>query len=118
MSIDSLLSRLKKLKKTSPRTWLACCPAHEDRNPSMSVRLTEEGKTLLYCFAGCSSLDILGAVGMSIDELFDEPLQHSAKHIRGTKGFPRDALKLLQTEIMIVLLSAFELKKGKRLSQV
>jgi len=32
--------------------WIARCPAHEDRNPSLSIRETG-GKILVHCHAGC-----------------------------------------------------------------
>lgn len=117
MSIDSLLSRLSKVKKTSNSTWLACCSSHEDRSPSLSVKQSDDGRILVYCFAGCSTDDVLGAVGLTMDDLFDQPLFHKAKPIRGTKVFPRDVLEALRTEIMIVAITAFELRKGKALSE-
>jgi hypothetical protein len=33
---------------------MACCPAHDDRNPSLSVRRAPDGRVLVHCFAGCS----------------------------------------------------------------
>lgn len=44
------------------------CPAHDDRNPSLSVR---PGRTrlLLHCFAGCEAADILRA--LASDRLID-----------------------------------------------
>lgn len=38
------------------------CPAHEDRLPSLTWRITSTGKLLLHCFAGCSWDEILKAV--------------------------------------------------------
>ena len=37
------------------------CPAHEDRDPSLSVRLGERA-ILFKCFAGCSSTEVLRAL--------------------------------------------------------
>ena len=33
--------------------WMAHCPAHEDRTPSLSIRDTAGGKVLVHCHAGC-----------------------------------------------------------------
>lgn len=39
----------------------ARCPAHDDRNPSLSIRNGEAGTLLLHCFAGCAYHDIRSA---------------------------------------------------------
>ena len=119
MAIDSLLSRVKGLKKTSSATWMCKCPSHQDRLPSLSIRLAEDGRVLVNCFGGCSVDDVLGAVGLEMTDLFDDgPLYHRAKPLKGAKVFPRDVLKLLRTEIMIVAISSFDLRKGKALNAV
>ena len=33
--------------------WIAKCPAHDDRNPSLSIGVGRNQKILLYCFTGC-----------------------------------------------------------------
>jgi hypothetical protein len=38
------------------------CPAHEDRSPSMSWRLADDGRALVHCFAGCTFAEIVAAV--------------------------------------------------------
>jgi DNA primase len=53
MKVDAFLDKLTKVKRTGNGTWLACCPAHEDRSPSMSVRELDDGRVLVHCFAGC-----------------------------------------------------------------
>ena len=48
--------------------WIARCPAHNDRHPSLSIA-ERDGKLLVYCHAGCSqkatwdSLRRMGLVG-------------------------------------------------------
>jgi hypothetical protein len=37
---------------------LCCCPAHDDRRPSLSVRQSHKG-ILVHCFAGCEPADVL-----------------------------------------------------------
>jgi putative DNA primase/helicase len=33
--------------------WTACCPAHDDHTPSLSIRDAGDGKVLVRCHAGC-----------------------------------------------------------------
>jgi hypothetical protein len=47
--------------------WIACCPAHDDRNPSLSLSTGKDGKVLLRCHAGCNQaqvIDVLRARGL------------------------------------------------------
>jgi len=41
--------------------WLACCPAHEDRHPSLSIKVADD-RLLLHCFAGCDYRDLRQAL--------------------------------------------------------
>ncbi len=60
ISITDFVSRLNRATG-GPVQWTACCPAHEDKSPSLSVRDAGD-KILFHCFAGCSGEDILGAL--------------------------------------------------------
>lgn len=46
------------------------CPAHNDKAPSLSVRPGTGGAVLLKCFRGCELADILGAGGLSWQDIF------------------------------------------------
>lgn len=48
---------------------MACCPAHDDKNPSLSIREGENGKVLLKCFAGCLNTAICAAIGLTMSDL-------------------------------------------------
>jgi putative DNA primase/helicase len=50
----------------------AQCPAHEDRDPSLSIGQGNDG-AVLHCHAGCDTDAVLEALGMSAADLFDEP---------------------------------------------
>lgn len=56
----------------------ACCPAHEDHDPSLSVDY-QRGRVLLHCHAGCDAQDVLAALGLGWEALFDEPPDHDVK---------------------------------------
>jgi putative DNA primase/helicase len=42
--------------------WVARCPGHDDKTPSLSIRDADDGKLLVYCFAGCASEEVIGAL--------------------------------------------------------
>ena len=63
MTADELVARLEGARERGPGRWSARCPSHDDKSPSLSVREGDEGTVLLHCFAGCSALDICGAIG-------------------------------------------------------
>ena len=41
--------------------WMACCPAHEDRTPSLSI-CDGEDKVLVHCHAGCEQDQVIAAL--------------------------------------------------------
>jgi hypothetical protein len=68
--VERLLQGLHKVRRTGPATWLACCPAHEDRSPSLSVKEGDDGRVLLHCHGGCTVHEVTGALGMTLADLF------------------------------------------------
>jgi 5S rRNA maturation endonuclease (ribonuclease M5) len=68
MYISEFLPLLNGAKK-SGEGWIARCPAHDDKTPSLSVS-NGAGKILLKCHAGCSLNSILAALGLNAQELF------------------------------------------------
>ena len=68
-SVDRVLDRLERVRR-SGEGWLACCPAHDDREPSLSVAIGDDGRVLLTCFAGCSPEEILAKLGLEWADLF------------------------------------------------
>lgn len=69
MNVYPILDRLEKVKQVKPDSWLACCPAHDDRSPSLAI--TDKGdRALLHCYAGCTFDEIRAALGMQSHEFF------------------------------------------------
>ena len=45
-------------------------PAHDDEKESLSIGIGDGGRVLLNCHAGCSSEDILAAMGLTMRDLY------------------------------------------------
>lgn len=65
-TINGILTRLDGVTK-SGSGFLALCPAHDDRNPSLTIMQGNNGRPVLYCHAGCEFDAIITAIG------FDRP---------------------------------------------
>lgn len=48
--------------RRSGRGWVARCPAHADRHPSLSITEAPSGKVRLKCFAGCPATNVFAAL--------------------------------------------------------
>jgi hypothetical protein len=53
--------------------FMACCPAHNDRHPSLSVNLGYENRILIHCFRGCTFKEVLKALGLPPSAMFTSP---------------------------------------------
>ncbi len=89
MTIEEFLSRLKGVVETGAGRWSACCPAHDDSNPSMSVTAGDNGGILVHCHAGCTPEAIVGALGLKMRDLMkDSPDRPKAKTTGGGEVLP------------------------------
>lgn len=81
MTESDLIARFQSAKKTGKNTYQACCPAHKDKNPSLSIAITHE-KILLHCHAGCSPEQVVQAIGLQMSDLFfDKPIRKTKNRI-------------------------------------
>jgi len=113
---DMLLPRLDKVREMAPGRWMARCPAHEDRSPSLSIRQADD-RLLIHCFAGCAAEDVLTAVGLTFEDLFDEPLaaRERACH-RAARNIKEPRRDPLEIERSILRIAQADLEAGKELS--
>ena len=75
---ERLEKRAREIVEALDGTWsrsrgMCCCPAQDDRTPSLSVTIGVRA-ILFHCFAGCSNEAVLASldrVGVKAAELFD-----------------------------------------------
>ncbi len=114
--MSTLLDRLDGVKQTGPSRWIARCPGHDDRSPSLSIRELEDGRILIHDFGGCSATDVLAAVGLEMSDLFPEPLDHRLRPNR-SRIPAGDLLELIDHEALAVGLIAGQFMESGTLNE-
>jgi putative DNA primase/helicase len=85
--IDRVLDAVGYDGQRNGKHFKALCPAHDDRNPSLSVTEAANGKVLINCFGGCSLESVLGAMGLQKSDLFpDDPTRRNGHSERKPKA--------------------------------
>ena len=86
MTAEILLAQLEKHKEIGKSRWVAVCPAHQDRTPSLHIEEKSDGVVLIHCKAGCGAADVLEAVNLPFSALFPE--DHYSQ--RSRRYIPKD----------------------------
>lgn len=95
--IDAVLERLDKVRK-SGNGYVACCPVHGDKNPSMSVT-EKDGRVLCYCFAcGATGVEVAEAIGLPISVLFEGEFVKTSLSRKDKEDLAMDRMVLTFTE--------------------
>ncbi len=107
--IDGFISGLEKVRRSGEGKYLACCPAHDDRSPSLAIKHTD-GKILLHCFAGCSVHEVVGALGMELSDLMPDNLtyQKGSKPSKFSKYELFDRVVFESTILLVAIRQLFD----------
>lgn len=82
-AMERVLSSLKGVKPAGQGRWMAKCPAHDDREASLSLKVGTDGKALMRCHAGCDTPAIVTAIGLKMADLFPEGSKPANGHTNG-----------------------------------
>lgn len=95
---------------------MARCPAHQDRNASLSVTEFKDGKVGLHCFAGCTTGEVCQAIGLSIRDLFpDSPERPRNKTVRRSINISTvEAMAFISHEADILAIVGNDIKCGRK----
>lgn len=70
--INEILSHFQHVERRGDGKYQCRCPAHSDKEASLSISQGRNGKILLHCHAGCKTEDILASVGLSMSDINGE----------------------------------------------
>jgi hypothetical protein len=102
MSAESLARALSGRKAGA--AWMARCPVHDDREPSLSITDARNGKVLVRCHAGCDQRDVIAALRArgAWDADARRPTRFSCKPYRPLPAEPDgDAIKRTEAALAI-----------------
>lgn len=114
MIADRLLTRLDRVRQTGSNQWSACCPAHNDRSPSLGIKELADGRVLIRCHAGCNADEIVSAVNLSLSDLY--PPRMAEQHYRGRRErliTATQGLAIVANETLVAAIIASDIAKGK-----
>lgn len=116
MRADELVGRLQKVRARGRDQWMACCPAHQDKRASLSIKGEAGGRILLHCFGGCDPDDVLGALGLTFADVMPERLTDCAPSKRLVIA-PADALRILRREMTLVGIVASDMLAHREVTE-
>ena len=108
MNVDEIADRLEHKRRSGKGGYIARCPAHNDRSPSLSITPGDDGRVLIHCHAGCPPLDVLAAIGLDWADVFEED-----REIR-SGGRARHSVETVDG--LIIEIAEADIAAGRRLS--
>ena len=99
MNAQDVLDRLEKVTGGKGK-WMACCPAHQDKSPSLAVTEADD-RVLVHCFAGCDTQDVTAAIGLNVADLFYNKLAGAEMTERKRQRF-EEVLKSERIQVAII----------------
>ncbi len=118
VGLDGLLGRLDRVQR-SGQGWRADCPSGHRTRSTLSIAQGDGGGVLLHCFAGCSTGDVLAALGLTLHDVMPERLadptqaERRAARDRFRLASVQAAAGVLAAEAYLVELAAFDLLAGR-----
>lgn len=121
--VGTLLERLNGVRRSGAGRWIALCPAHKDRRPSLSIREGDTGAALAHCFAGCSVSEVAAAVGLDLSDLFPRSLDvsYDINELRKQRRFVSSSTALiarLEVDVLLVHVCLADIAAGKEIRPV
>lgn len=113
VNIDIVLDRLSKVRGNGKDRWMACCPAHDDKSPSLAIAQQTDGRILFNCFAGCGGAEVVSAMNLDWSDFYNEERKTHASVFGRTQKASNEPTY----DDYIIAISKSKRSKGERLTQ-
>lgn len=80
MKLQDILPKLSEVKSLANGEYIALCPAHNDKNPSLTLKQAND-RVLLDCKAGCQPEIVVAALGLTMADLFSDSMSSTPQII-------------------------------------
>lgn len=115
--INNLLSKLSHVKTKNTNQagfnqWQALCPSHPDKTPSLTITECADGTVLVKCWSGCTTNEIVKAIGLELKDLFVQQPDKQGYSDRASKKQKCPSQKAIEHEQLIIQIAQSHLKKG------
>jgi len=117
-NIGNLLNKLDKVKKKGIGRYVACCPVHKEKTPSLGITEDQStGNILIHCFGcGANGVAVCEALGVDLADLFPESTKVDYTKKPERLYFNQsDVLELINLETTRVIVAAEILAEGGKL---
>lgn len=116
MPVTDLPAFLNGIRSVGTDRWVALCPAHDDRRPSLSLRLKGD-RWLVICFAGCELIDIVNSIGLEIADLFHHRQTRRSCAGERLRLSAAEQLELLEHEVSVVAILAADFLERRAITE-
>jgi len=119
-NIDEILVRLDKVRRVKNGRYVACCPVHDDKKPSLSITETSDDKIIMHCFGcGANGLEVCNALAVDVSCLFPDDTKNYHKNDDNVRNrdpmsqFVAEQVVLnIQDDVLFVAFLARDLASG------
>jgi hypothetical protein len=113
--VTRVLGRLERVVDRGFGQFFARCPAHDDTNPSLSIKVLDDGRVLVHCFAGCAIDQVLGALRLELSDLYpNSPAPANASTVRWNY---LDLLLMARREMQVAVIALGDVLAGRSINE-
>jgi len=119
MMVEDLLPLLDGVRSSGKNRWIARCPHHKDKSPSLAITRGDRVPIVMHCFAGCDADQIAMSLGIKLSDLMPdpEPRDPGAQQKQRLPFTAIQAMQCLSKEVNFLFVCASDMARGEILDK-